>query len=544
MSRATAARASARDALRSQNLRRAQLGWGAAVLAEWMHFVALGVFAYRAGGTVAVGAVGAIRMLPAAFFAPFAAALGDRLPRERVLAGTAVVGAAAMAASATAARVNGAEALVYALAGAVGVASTLIRPAHQALLPSVARTPEELVAANGATTTVESVGTLVGPLAAGVLVAQAGAGVALGVAAAPYLAAALLYARVGIEGRLALASDRAVRGRRELVAGLRVVARTPRPRLVVGLFAAQGFVRGCLNVLIVVTAFEVIDAGAEAVGYMTAALGVGGFFGALASYTLAGRRLALPFGLALVFWGVPIALVAPWPYEATAIALLAVVGVANSVEDVAGFTLLQRIVRDQVLTRVLGTLWGLAMGAVALGSLAAPALVDLLGARAALVAVGAVLPLLILATWRQLAELDRAFATPAAGMASVARVGIFAPLAMAAKEDIAARLLPVAVHAGETVIRAGDPGDRFYVVRSGELRVSADGVDAIMREGDSFGEIALLRDVPRTATVTALVDSELLALERDDFLAAVTGHREVRAAGEAVASTRIGRSPA
>lgn len=434
--------------------------------------------------------------------------------------------------------------LVYALAAVVGVASTLIRPAHQALLPSVARTPEELVAANGATTTVESVGTLVGPLAAGVLVARSGVDVSFGLAAASYLAATLLYAGVRIEGRLALASDDAVGGARGLVAGLRLVASSPRPRLVVGLFVAQGFVRGCLNVLIVVTAFEVIDAGAAAVGYMTAALGVGGLVGALASYSLAGRRLAMPFGLALVLWGVPITLVAPWPYQATAVALLAVVGVANSVEDVAGFTLLQRIVRDQVLTRVLGTLWGLATGAIAVGSLAAPALVEVAGARASLVAVGAVLPLLILATWRQLAALDRAFDAPRAGMAGVERVPMFAPLAMAAKEDIAARLLPISVPAGETVIRAGEAGDRFYVVRAGELRVAADGVDATMREGDSFGEIALLRDVPRTATVTAVVDSELLALERDDFLAAVTGHREVRAAGEAVAAARSGGSTA
>jgi hypothetical protein len=222
--------------------------------------------------------------------------------------------------------------------------------------------------------------------------------------------------------------------------------------------------------------------------------------------------------------------------------LLAVVGVANSVEDVAGFTLVQRIVRDQVLARVLGSLWGLAMGAVAVGSLAAPAIVDLTGARGALVVVGAVLPLLILATWRQLAAIDRDVDRPAAGLAQVDRVPMFAPLSLAAKEEIAARLIPVAAAGGEVVIRSGEPGDRFFIVAAGELRVDANGVGSTMHAGDSFGEIALLRDVPRTATVAAVVDSELYALERDDFLAAVTGHREARAAGDSVAAARIARS--
>ena len=145
--------------------------------------------------------------------------------------------------------------------------------------------------------------------------------------------------------------------------------------------AAQAFVRGCLNVLIVVAAFEVLDSGAGAVGYMTAAIGVGGVVGAFAAFALTGSRLAVPFGLALVVWGLPIALVAPLPYIAVALVLLAFVGAANSIEDVAGFTLLQRLVPDDLLARVLGAVWGFAMGAVALGSLAAPVLVELIGPR-------------------------------------------------------------------------------------------------------------------------------------------------------------------
>ena len=303
---------------------------------------------------------------------------------------------------------------------------------------------------------------------------------------------------------------------------------------------AQTFVRGCLNVLIVVAAFRVFDAGAGAVGYMTAAIGVGGLLGALWATTMRGRHLAVPFGLALVFWGVPIVLIAPWPSLAMALVMLAVVGAANSVEDVAVFTLLQRIVPDEVLTRVLGILWGLAMGAVALGSIAAPAIDSAIGAQWAFVLVGAILPVLALATYRALVEIDRTVAAPAGELDLIEQVPMLAPLSLAAKERIAAGLVPVPVAAGEQVIRAGEAGHRFYIVADGELEIVAPDLHTTAHEGDYFGEIALLRDVPRTATVTAIVDSRLYALERADFLAAVTGHSAARAAGHAVAEARLG----
>jgi MFS family permease len=325
------------------------------------------------------------------------------------------------------------------------------------------------------------------------------------------------------------------------VAGIDYVVHAPNARMVVGLIAAQTFVRGCLNVLIVVTAFRVLDANAGAVGYLTAAIGVGGLLGAVGAFSLESRRLAVAFGAALVFWGLPIALMASSSFLAAALLLLAVVGAANSIEDVAAFTLLQRIVPDDVLTRVLGVTWGLAMGGVALGSLAAPAFVALVGPRAALVVVGAILPLLALLVWRRLVEIDRSAPGPAAELALIDSVPMLAPLSLAAKEQMAKMLVPVSIAAGDVVVRAGEPGDRFYVVANGELEVVGEGLHVTARAGDHFGEIALLRDVPRTATVRALVASKLYALERDDFLNAVIGHSGVRAAGEAVAAERLAR---
>jgi hypothetical protein len=317
------------------------------------------------------------------------------------------------------------------------------------------------------------------------------------------------------------------------------VVQTPRPRLLIGLVASQCFVRGCLNVLIVVAVFRVLHEGAGAVGYLTAAIGVGGLLGAFGAMALEGKRLAVPFGLALVFWGVPIALIAPRPYFVAAVVLLAIVGAANSVEDVAVFTLLQRIVPDQLLTRVLGVLWGLAMAAVAVGSIAAPAIVAGIGARSAFVVVGAILPLLTFATYRKLEEIDRALAVPVAELELIDDVPMFAPLSLAAKERLATKLAPISVVPGEVVIRAGDIGDRFYIVAEGELAIEADGAKTSARSGDYFGEIALLRDVPRTATVKAVVGSQLYALERNDFLATITGHSAAHTAAQAVADARL-----
>ena len=526
-----------RTAARNENVRRAQLAWGGAIAAEWAHFVALGVFAYQHGGAAAVGVAGLVRLLPAGAIAPFAAAFGDRFRRERFLLAMALLGCASLAGSAVAASA-GAKAPVFVFAGLLGISTTLIRPALQALLPSLATTPEELIAANGATSTIESIGLLAGPLAAGLIVSVADVGAVFVVGAVAMLAAAWLFARVAVESRVELTAARAETPRDLVVGGFGVIARTPGTRLIVGLTTAQTFVRGCLNVLIVVAAFRVLHGGGAEVGYLTAAIGVGGLIGAVGAMTLEGRRLAAPFGLALVFWGIPIMLVAPRPYLLATLVLLAVVGGANSVVDVTVFTLLQRIVPDDVLTRVLGVVWGLAMGGVAIGSIVAPALVDAIGPRPAFAVVGSILPLLALASFRRLVRLDTGV-TPGVELELVSGVPMFAPLSLAVKERVAASLQPVSVAAGEVVIRAGDEGDRFYIVGEGELDVAAAAAHATVRKADYFGEIALLRDVPRTATVTAVSDSRLYALLRDDFLAAVTGHATARATGEAVAEARL-----
>ena len=527
-----------RTAARNPELRRVELAWGGAIAAEWAHFVALGVFAYQQGGATAVGVAGLARLLPAAAMAPIAASVGDRVRRERFLLGIATVGASALALSALGAATDD-QVLVLVSAAVMGVSTTLFRPALQALLPSLAHTPEELIAANGSTSIVESAGAIGGPLLAGAIVAIADVSAVFAAGAAMFLVAAGVMLRVRVEGRVPFdASTSAGARMRAAGAGFRAIGRNPQARLIVALAIAQTFVRGCLNVLIVVAVFRVLHNDAAHVGYLTAALGLGGLIGALGAMTLETRRLAVPFGLALLFWGAPIVLIAPASYTVAASFLLAIVGAANSVEDVCLFTLLQRLVPDSVLTRVLGAFWGLAMGAVAVGSIVAPAIVAALGPKAAFVVVGMFLPLLAMLAFGRLAEIDRSVA-PVPELAVLEKVPIFAPLSIAMKERIAANLKPVLAPAGDEVIRAGEAGDRFYIVDRGELAIDSGPMHVLVAEGDYFGEIALLYDVPRTATVTALTDVRLYALQRHAVLEAVTGHSAANAAGRRISETRL-----
>jgi hypothetical protein len=519
---------------RNADIRRAELAWGASVSAEWAHFVALGVFAYNHGGSTAVGLAGLMRLLPAAVIAPFASSLGDRFRRERFLMGVVLLGAAALVVSAAGALMDD-RIIVFAAASAVGVCSTLFRPALVALLPSLARTARELIAANGATSTIESLGTLLGPLGAGVLVAFADVGAVFAASAAMLLTSVALLARVSVPGRVAAPASRS---RVEVWQGFKSIGDVPRARLLVGLIASQTFVRGCLNVLIVVAAYEVLHKGATEVGYLAAAIGAGGLVGALGAVSLRGERLAPPFAWGLVFWGIPIMLMAPLRYAAPVIGLLAVIGAANSVVDVSGFTLLQRTVPDGVLTRVLGVTWGLAMGATAIGSFVAPVVIRLIGFRPAFLVVGAILPVLVLVLHRRLIEIDSNVA-PASQLALIERVAVFAPLSLVAKERIASHLVQVDVAAGDVVIRAGEVGDRFYIVGDGGLTIDAGSLSIDAGPGDFFGEIALLHEVPRTATVRANTDARLYALERDDFLAVVTGNPLARTEAKAVAAERV-----
>ena len=220
--------------------------------------------------------------------------------------------------------------------------------------------------------------------------------------------------------------------------------------------------------------------------------------------------------------------------------LLGLVGIGVTVVDVAAVTLLQRVVPDEVLARVFGVLQTVFVATIGLGAIAAPLLVAWLGPRGALIATGALLPTLSVLLWTRLRKLDGVGMAPADALDLLQASPLFRPLPGPVIEELAAKLVVVTTSAGEQVIREGDAGDRFYLVGSGEVEVSSAGHPvATLGPGEYFGEIALLRDVPRTATVQAKSDARLYALERDEFLSAVTGHPESAEAADAVVASRL-----
>jgi MFS family permease len=521
-------------------LRRLELAWAGSMIGTWAYGIALIVYAYGAGGATAVGVVGFLRWTAAAVAAPFTGLLGDRLARTRVMVASDAARAVALAAAAAAAAAD-LPYVVYALAVVVSVASTAFRPAQAALVPGLARTPEELTAANVTATTIESVGIFAGPALGGLLLAASTSAVVFGVTAGAMVWSALLVVRISEPAREPTPAPAAASVGAEVAAGFRTILRQGRVRLLVALFAAQTFVDGAMNVLVVVASLRLLDLGRAGVGYLNSAMGVGGVIGALAAFSLAGRvRLAPSFGVGIAIWGVPIALIGVFPHPALALVLFGCVGVGNTLVDVSGTTLLQRSAPDAVLARVFGVLESLIVGSIGIGALVAPFVVHALGIRWALVAVGAFLPVVVALTWRNLVAIDAASPAPT-GLNLLQGVPFLAPLPAPTLEALAGRLERVRVRAGATIVERGERGDHFYVVADGEVEVAADEpVPLVERRGGYFGEIALLRDVPRTATVRARTDTELLALEGPDFIAAVTGAPSAHEAAEAVMGARLG----
>jgi hypothetical protein len=326
----------------------------------------------------------------------------------------------------------------------------------------------------------------------------------------------------------------------EVSGGFRSIVADRDLATVIWLVAAQTIVAGASAVFLVVMAVDVLGSGAHGVGYLNSVLGVGAVVGGFLAIARATRHhLAQDLTVGVVLWAAPLLLVTAWSSPVTVFAAVALLGLANPLVDVNMDTNVQRITPDAVMGRVFGALEACVIATMALGSFLMPALLHFFDLRTSLAVVGIGVTALALPCFPRMRRLDARLTAPA-GLELLSSIPMFLPLMPATVEGLARRLVRVPVAAGAVVMTEGDQSDRFFVIESGLVEVTHDG--AVLRResaGDFFGEIGLLRDVPRTATITAVEDTVLLALERDDFLAAVTNQSDAFRAADDIVSFRL-----
>jgi MFS family permease len=503
-----------RGVAREPRLVRVELAWAALMIAYWVATVSLSVVAFDEGGSAAVAVALLARTAVGAVAAPLLGVLIDRVRPQRCLVWGAGLGAVA---SAGAALAGSALVAVVVLVTLVALVCTLFRAAQSAVVPELVDDPAELTSVNVLSSSVESLGVFVGPALAGLLLVVQGPELAFAAAAVLLAVATLLV--LGLQGAAATTEDGAAASRGRTRDLLRIRA----ARLMLLLLVAQTAVSGGLVVLYPALAVDALQVDLSAVGLLTSAYGLGGVVGSIGLFALAGsRRLGLCTAVALLLWALPLLVVPVAPELTPVLLLLVLVGGGNVLFDVTSVTLLQRGVPAVLLGRAFGAVELAAVIGMGLGAVAASVLDDLIGAGPAVATLAAPLALVALVSVRPLRRLDRELAAPTRQVALLRSLAPFALLPPLEIERLALHLQRVEVATGAAVVRQGETGSTWFVVEHGRLEAAVDGrAVRQMEPGDSFGEVALLRDGVRTATITALTPAVLWALDGAVFLAAL-----------------------
>jgi MFS family permease len=496
--------------------------------ASWCLAIALGVYGFEVGGAVAVGVVALVRLLPGALASPFAGLLGDRFPRRDVLIGSGLAVTVVLAATSVAAAMDSDAWVVAVLAGIFTAAISGYVPAEAALLPALARSPQELSAANVTHSAMDNAGFLAAALTTGLLLHSAGPATVFGVAAALALITTAGLTLIARDERPAYAGDGEISGLwRQSVLGFQTLLADSGLRLLGALLVVVVFFEGTAEVLVVILALDLLHLDHGSVGYLNAAWGIGALLGGATLSVMLGRgRLALGLAVGSAVVALATALPALWTVAVAAYVGWLAIGLGYTVAEVAAKTLLQRLGSDETLSRVIGSLESARLAAMALGSISASVFFELLGIQGALLLLAALLPAFVALNWARLRAFEVGAPVAEEQFQLLRGNSIFSPLPVATLERLSNNLVAVQAPAGEEVIAQGDPGDRFYLIEEGQVEVFEDGVFRRNEgRGECFGEIALLRDVPRTATVRTTKPTTLLALEREQFITAVTGHQ-------------------
>jgi MFS family permease len=469
----------------------------------------------------------------------------DRSSRRDVLAGALLLSALSLGAVAALAARDVPFAVILVLAAVCTVAGAAHRPAHAAILPVLATTPRQLAACNAFWSGLDNFAFLAGSLLGGAIIALASLPAAFAAEAAlmgvGFLVVLTIPRDEVPEHR---AEEERMEGVEEALEGARHVLAHPELRLVVGLFTFATLIEGAIDVVVVAVALEHLGLQEQSVGWLNAAWGVGGLAGGLAALWLLARgRLAAGLTLGGLLVGLALAGLAGVDGAAAAAALLCAIGLGYALMEAATLSLLQRLSADVVLGRVFAVIessYWLATGA---GAILAPALVSLAGVEGSLVVLGAALVAAVALRFVPLARLEAGAVVPEREFRALRAQPVFAPLPIATVEGLSRQTGTRHAAPDEPVVVQGDVGEHFYVVDEGRLRVSVDGEEvAVCGPGESFGEIALLHAVPRTATVTADGAAVLFEVSRDAFLDALGVHRSAHRAAERQADGYLARA--
>ena len=555
-----------RSTLGNPALRKIGLAYALFGIAEFGIWITLLVFAYGHGGATASMLMVLVQLAPCIVLGLFYGQFVDRHRPSRVLRLGYAVQAGAMTSVALAIGLSAPTHVVFLLAPLTSLSLTMTRPAQVALLPAIVRTPNELTAANVLSGWTDGAASLVGPALAGILLALQGPGTAVAAAAAMAIVASILVARVtgpaatlpagrtpdevgnggGSDGpafgRMAELRRTLVSIREEARSNLLVAVRNPQIRVLLMLHAFYFVLIGAVDLLCVILAVSLLHLGPGGAGYLNSALGGGALVAGFVTAFLVGRHhLSRTLIVSLSVAVVALALIGVGSEVTLTFILIGTVGLAGAVFDITGRTLLQRSVSSDAIAGSFSILEALMDLGLALGAILVRLAIALVGLKAALFAPAIVAIVLIAGLWRALQKIDGSATVPQVEIQLLRSIAIFAALPAPSLEGIARELVPMALSTGTVVITEGEFGDTYFAVAGGELAVTRSGeLQQIVSRGDGFGEIALIRDVPRQATVAAVTDVLLFALHKDVFVQTVTGHKSASSAAGAIIAGHLG----
>jgi hypothetical protein len=519
--------------LKNRDLRRLMVALAAFALTEHALWLAVMIFAYQQGGVAETGLVLFSILIPSAMVAPLAARAIGPLGGGRALLGGFVIQSALTAVAAGVLMADAPVGWIYGATLASSVSLVLTRPAAAALIPTLARSVDDLTAANATSGLVAMVGLFAGPALAGFLQAATSLSVVFWVNAGFMALAALLVSGLARPAD-DVTHDIVVTGATD-GSQPRPVSLTPAStdasvdvgaiRLLIALQALMFTMVGALDVAFVAAAVELVGRSEATAGALNAAHGFGAFVGAIATLSLVGRRRLTPtIAGSAAACGVAIAALSLvdelWP----ALGLLAVTGAGRAVAAVASRTMLQGLTPSYTLGRVFGALEGVSMFAIAVGALTFSVGADRFGLKPALVGVGILLPVAVTLSLSRLGSIDRRRPRVDAEVISIMRATpVFGPLPPYAVEHMLANLGRRSFGPGTPIIRQGEPGDEIFVLVQGDAEViRVNGERLRLSVGDYFGEIALLFERPRTASVIAgAAGATALTVDRATYQSAI-----------------------